>query len=87
MDKGDVRVNEKVKTSDFGFITFNAEDIKEILKLFDMEDVNQVNCWFCDAELGIDKVGHILPDTDKKPLFLCASPVCFAGYCNEKLED
>lgn len=78
---------EKVNTKDFGFITFKSEEIEKILSIFGHEKLKMAKCWSCGEEMWASDIGHILPDADRKPIFLCSSSICFADYCNRVLED
>ena len=79
-------MTEKVKDSDFGFITFNPEEIERVLNSFGMKKIKKAKCWFCKEDLWVHQIGHIMPDLNGKPIFLCANSVCFSGYCNEILD-
>jgi len=79
-------MKEKIKDIDFGFITFESNEIESILNSIGMEKIKKAKCWFCKEDLWVHQIGHILQDSDGKPIFLCANSICFAGYCNEILD-
>lgn len=82
-----------IKTTDFGFITFNREDLPKIVATLDMtfnrngyleKKGETVQCLSCKKAMTGDRVGHILPGSEK---VCCANPLCFARYVDEYMED
>ena len=83
----------KVKSSDFGFITFETNQLQEIVRSLNMDfnprgyltrDNETVICYSCKKAMRKDRIGHILPGSE---IVCCDSPLCFASYANDYLED
>jgi hypothetical protein len=82
-----------ISTSDFGFITFNREDIPKIITSFNMNFNERgylerkgetVECYACKKAITKDRIGHILPGSE---IVCCANPLCFARYVDDYLVD
>ncbi|MBA3045218.1 MAG: hypothetical protein KKH41_00600 [Candidatus Thermoplasmatota archaeon] len=83
----------KVNTTDFGFITFEPDDLPVIVNNLGMnfnrngyleKNRETVFCHSCNKAITKERIGHILPGSE---IVCCANPICFAMYVDEYLED
>lgn len=76
---------------DFGFITFDSEQVDEVVEKIGLvfsdkgylrDGAKSVHCNCCDHLIRRRNLGNILPGSN---IIYCDNPVCFAEYMDEHL--